>query len=154
MRTRLQQKIEQERQQIEAVTQSELRKLEESLRRSVNNALDTIDGDIRRISAMHRQAWIRPLVIGLMLVLSIAGGSWGLMGWLSHSIESHIRTRAALQVEIEAQEKTIERLRDKTWQVDLHEDKNGKFVVMPEGEPHHWDQWEFRGRPAWRLKDK
>ena len=152
--TRLQQKIEQERQQIEAVAQKEFEKLEGGLKRIVSNALDTIESDTRRISEVLRRAWIRPLVIGLMFFLVMVGGSWGLMGWLSNSIESHIRTRGALQVEIEALEKTIERLRDKTWQVDLYEDKNGKFVVMPEGEPHHWERWEFRGRPAWRLKDK
>ena len=152
--TRLQQKIEQERQQIEAVTQKEFERLERGLRWIVSNALDTIESDTRRISAVLRRAWIRPLVIGLMFFLGMVGGSWGLMGWLSSSIESHIRRRAALQAEIESQEKTIERLRDKTWRVDLHEDEEGRFVVFPRGEFKDWDGRRLRGRPAYRLKDR
>ena len=152
--TRLQQKIEQERKQIEAVTQKEFEKLEGGLRWIVSNALDTIERDTRRISAVLRRAWIRPLVIGLMFFLGMVGGSWGLMGWLLNSIESHIRRRAALQAEIESQEKTIERLRDKTWRVDLHEDEEGRFVVFPKREFKDWDGRHIRGRPAYRLKDR
>ena len=151
---RLQQKIEQERKQIEAVTQEEFEKLEGGLRWIVSNALDTIESDTRRISEVLRRAWIRPLVIGLMFFLGMVGGSWGLMGWLSNSIESHIRRRAALQAEIESQEKTIERLRDKTWRVDFHEDEEGRFVVFPRGEFKDWDGRYIRGRPAYRLKDR
>ena len=152
--TRLQQKIEQERKQIEAVTQKEFEKLEGGLRWIVSNALDTIESDTRRISEVLRRAWIRPLVIGLMFFLGMVGGSWGLMGWLSSSIESPIRRRASLQAEIESQEKTIERLRDKTWRVDLHEDEEGRFVVFPRGEFKDWDGRRLRGRPAYRLKDR
>ena len=152
--TRLQQKIEQERQQIEAVMQKEFEKLEGGLKWIVSNALDTIGSDTRRISEVLRRAWIRPLVIGLMFFLGVAGGSWGLMGWLSNSIESHLRTRTALQAEIEAQEKTIERLKDKTWRVDLHEDEEGRFVVFPAGEIEDWEGRHIRGRPAYRLKDR
>ena len=154
MSTRLRQKIEQERKQIEAVTQEEFEKLEGGLRWIVSNALDTIESDTRRISAVLRRAWIRPLVIGLMFFLGMVGGSWGLMGWLSNSIESHLRRRAALQAEIESQEKTIERLRDKTWRVDFHEDEEGRFVVFPRGEFKDWDGRHIRGRPAYRLKDR
>ena len=153
--TRLQQKIEQERKQIEAVTQKEFEKLEGGLRWIVSNALDTIESDTRRISEVLRRAWIRPLVIGLMFFLGMVGGSWGLMGWLSNSIESHIRTRAALQAEIESQEKTIERLKEKTWGILLHQDEGGRFVVFPKGEfGDDWKGLTFRGRPVWELKDR
>ena len=154
LRTRLQQKVEQDRQQIEEVMQSEHRKLEESLKRSVGNVLDTIESDTRRLSEALRRAWIGPLAIGLMLVLAMAGGSWGLMGWLSHSIESHIRTRAVLQVEIEEQRRTVERLKEKTWGVVLHEGKEGrKFVVLPKGSLDY-PPWTVGGRPAVSLSSE
>ena len=152
--TRLQQKIEQERQQIEAVTQKEFERLERGLRWIVSNALDTIESDTRRISAVLRRAWIRPLVIGLMFFLGMVGGSWGLMGWLSSSIESHIRTRAALQVEIEEQRRTVERFKETTWGVVLHEEKDGrKFVVLPTGSLKD-PPWTLGERPAVLLSSE
>ena len=154
LRTRLQQKIEQERQQIEAVTQKEFEKLEGGLKWIVGNALDTIESDTRRISAVLRRAWIRALVPGLMLSLGIAGGLWGLMGWLSNSIESHIRTRAALKVEIEEQRRTVERLKETSWGVVLHEGREGrKFVVLPPGTLQD-PPWTVGGRPAVLLSSE
>ena len=77
------------------------------------------------------------------------------MHWTAREVESLTTRKATLQAEIEAQEKTIERLKEKTWGLLLHEDESGRFVVFPKGEfGEDWKDWTFRGRPAWKLQNQ
>ena len=172
LRARLEQKSEQERQQIEAVTRSELGKLSENLRSIVESELATIERDTRQRMAAAAQrvhatldtlrgvnealtkAWLRPVVIGLSLFLGILGGSWGLTRWLSNDIESLFQTRAELAVEIKEQQRTVERLKETTWGVVLHEGNEGRrFVVLPPGTLED-PPWTVGGRPAVDLSSE
>ena len=97
---RLQQKIEQDRQQIEGLTQSELKKLADNLRQSVQDESYIIVRDIKEhtrwMNAALWGAWLRSVVAGVCLFLGICVGSWGLTRWLSNSIENLIETKAVL----------------------------------------------------------
>ena len=109
----------------------------------------------RRLKASALAGWMRPLILGLSISLGIYGAHWAAMHWTAREVESLTTRKATLQAEIEAQEKTIERLKAKTWGLLLHEDESGRFVVFPKGEfGEDWKDWTFRGRPAWRLKDQ
>ena len=82
------------------------------------------------------------------------GGSWGLTRWLSNDIESLFETRAALTVEIEEQQRTVERLQETTWGVVLHEGQQGRrFVVLPPGTLED-PPWTVGGRPAVDLSSE
>lgn len=172
LRTRLEQKSEQERRQIEALMRSELGKLSKNLRSIVESEQATIERDTRqRMEAAARRihaplntlqsvnevltrAWLRPVVIGLGLFLGILGGSWGLTRWLSNEIEGLLQTRAELTVEIEEQQRTVERLKQTTWGVALHEgNEGGRFVVLPPGALED-PPWTVGGRPAIRLSSE
>ena len=82
---RLQQKIEQDRQQIEALTQSELKKLADNLRQSVQDESYITVRDIKEhtrwMNAALWGAWLRSVVVGVCLFLGICVGSWGLTRW-------------------------------------------------------------------------
>ena len=81
-----------------------------------------------------RGAWLRSVVVGVCLFLGILVGSWGLTRWYSNHLQDLIETKAAFQVEIEEQRQTVERLKETTWGVVLHEEEEGrKFVVLPAG---------------------
>ena len=94
---RLQEKIEQDRKEIEALTQSELKKLAANLRQSVNDESYIIVRDIkdhtRWMNAALWGAWLRSVVAGVCLFLGILAGSWGLTRWLSNNIENLIKTK-------------------------------------------------------------
>ena len=135
LRTRLQHKIEQDRQQIEVLTQEQLKKLEENLRRSVSDALRIIENDIRsrvedtarRVSAATLWPWlIRPLLIGLGLFLGLLGGSWGLTTALAEKIQEQIGQVALLAVEIETQTQTLEQIETETWGNPVARGKRGE----------------------------
>ena len=72
---RLQQKIEQDRQQIEGLTQSELKKLANNLRQSVQDESYITVRDIKEhtrwMNAALWGAWLRSVVVGVCLFLGI-----------------------------------------------------------------------------------
>lgn len=172
LRTRLEQKSEQDRQQIEELIRREYGKLSKNLQSIVRSDLSTIESAIRnevevyaarvevlldrmrRVDKALTKAWLRPVVVGLSLFLGILIGSWGLTQWLSSNIESLIEKRAALSGEIEEQQRTVERLKEMTWGVVLHEGNEGRrFVVLPRGSLEY-PPWTVGGKPAIRLSSE
>ena len=106
LQARLQKRAEQDRQEIEALTQSELKKLADNLRQSVQDEMYIIVRDIkdhtRWMNAALWRPWLRSVAVGVCLFLGILAGSWGLTRWLSNSIENLIETKAVFQVEIKS----------------------------------------------------
>ena len=93
---------------------------------------------------------LRPLVVGLLIFFGISGGSWGLMQWLSASIQSRIETLATLDVQIEDASETLAEIEEATWGVTLLATDRGRFVVLSEGTLDH-PPWTVAGRPALKL---
>lgn len=154
---RLRQKLEQERQEIEAVTGNELRRLGENLRRIASEERRITEAAtaeaVGRLRGMLLWRWLRPLAVGVVLSVGIGVGSWGAMQWLWWQIESRIETKATLEREIEQQRETVERLQQSTWGIRLQETPEGRFVVLPPGTLDH-PPWTVGGRPAVRLLTK
>ena len=149
--------MEADRRQIEEVATSELRLLGENLRAVVNDALHTIEADtaatVGRVRVILLNAWLRPLVVGLSLLLGFSGGSWGLTHWLSTSIQSRIETLAVLEVQIEDARGTLAGIEDPTWGVTLLESGGERFVVLPDGTLDD-PPWTVDGRPALKLSSE
>ena len=76
---RLRQKLERERQEIEAVTGSELRRLGENLRRIASEERRITEAAteeaIGRLRGMLLWGWLRPLAIGVVLSIGLCVGS-------------------------------------------------------------------------------
>ena len=100
------------------------------------------------------QVLVAMVLIGGAFSIGTYGAHWVAKRWTADQVKSLTSRKATLQAEIESQEKTIETLKAKTWGVDLHEDKDARFVVFPKGEFDDWEGYTFRGRPAWKLKDQ
>ena len=157
LRARVRNRMEADRRQIEAATTSELRRLGENLRAVASDELRTIEADTGAATARTRalllNAWLRPLVVGLSLFLGISGGSWGLMHWLSASIQSRIETLAVLEVRIDRARDTLAEIEDTTWGVMLREIDGERFVVLPDGTLAN-PPWSVGGRPALKLSSE
>ena len=154
---RLRSRLATERRQFEETAASEQRQLGENLRAVANGELRTIESDtgasVARIRVMLLNAWLRPLVVGLSLFLAFSGGSWGLMHWLSASIQSRIETLAVLDVEIESARETLAEIEETTWGVTLLEIDGDRFVVLPLGALEN-PPWTVGGRPALKLSSE
>ena len=146
-----------DRRQIEAATTNELRRLGANLRAVASDELRTTEADMAAATARTRalllNAWRRPLVIGLSLFLGFSGGSWGLMHWLSASIQTRIETLATLEVQIEGGRETLAEIEDTTWGVTLLEIDGERFVVLPDGTLAN-PPWTVGGRPALKLSSE
>ena len=154
---RVRNRMQADRRQIEATAASEQRRLGESLRAVANDALRTIEADtgatVARVRWMLLNAWLRPLVVGLIIFVGISGGSWGLMHWLLASIQSRIETLAVLEVRIDQARDTLAEIEDTTWGVTLREIDGERFVVLPDGALDH-PPWTVGGRPALKLSSE
>ena len=158
LQARLQKRAEQERQEIEALTQSELKKLADNLRQSVQDEMYIIVRDIkdhtRWMNAALWRPWLRSVAVGVCLFLGILAGSWGLTRWYANQIQSLIETRGALEFEIQEARQTVERLKETTWGVVLHEGEEGRrFAVLPAGSLQD-PPWTVGGRPAVPLSSE
>ena len=89
--SRLRRRLEADHREIEETAARQLRRLGESLSAVVNDALRTIEADTAaatgRLSALLLRAWLRPLVVGLMLAAGLCGGSWAALRLLWTGIE-------------------------------------------------------------------
>ena len=147
---RVKNRMEADRRQIEAATTSELRRLGKNLRAVACDELRTTEVAMAAATARTRalllNAWLRPLVVGLIIFVGISGGSWGLMHSLSASIQSRIETLATLEVQIEHARETLAEIEETTWGVTLLEIGGERFVVLPDGTLDH-PPWTVGGRP-------
>ena len=154
---RLKSRIEAERRQFEELTASELRRFGERSRAVVNDELHSIEAvtaaGTARIREILLNAWLRPLVVGLVIFLGISGGSWGLMQWLSANIQSRIETLATLDVQIELARETLAEIEQTTWGVTVLEINGERFVVLPDGTLAN-PPWTVGVRPALKLPSK
>ena len=157
LQARLQKRAEQDRQEIEALTQSELKKLAKNLRQSVNDEMYIIVRDIKEhtrwMNAALWGAWLRSVVVGVCLFLGILGGSWGLTRWYANHIQSLIETKAMLEIEIQEARQTIERIEQDTWGVKLVEVDGRRYAILPESTPEN-PLLTMDGRPTVRLSSE
>ena len=154
---RVRNRLEADRGQIEETTASELRRLGERSRAVASDALRTIEADtvatVARVRLLLLNAWLRPLVVGLILFVGISGGSWALMHWLSASIQQRIETLAVLDVRINQARETLAEIEETSWGVTLREIDGERFVVLPDGTLDH-PPWTVGGRPALKLSSE
>ena len=146
-----------DRRQIEETAASELKRLGERLRAVANGELRTTEADMAAATAgtraLLRNAWLRPLVVGLSLFLGFSAGNWALTRSLSARIQNRIETLAVLDIQIEEARETLAEMEDTTWGVNLMEVGGERFVVLPAGEPDH-PLWNVGGRPALKLSSE
>ena len=157
LQARLQKRAEQDRQEIEALTQSELKKPAENLRQSVNDEMYIIVRDIkdhtRWMNAALWGAWLRSVVVGVCLFLGILAGSWSLTRWYANQIQSLIETQRALEIEIQEARQTLERIEQDTWGVTLVEVDGRRYAILPESTPEN-PLGIMDGRPTVRLSSE
>ena len=155
--SRLRRQLEADHREIEETTARQLRRLGESLSAVVNDALRTIEADTAaatgRLRALLLRAWLRPLVVGLMLSAGLCGGSWAALRLLWTGIEWKVETLAALNVDIAQARDTLAAIEETTWGLELTEIDGERYVVLPAGTLSN-PPWTVRGRPALKLSSE
>lgn len=129
---------------------SGIKKQIEAQTRPLSTSLASVKAEAETLQALTFRGWLKPLALSLSLLLGIFAGSWALIAWLSHSIQGQLETRAALAQQIEQQQQALAKIEARTWGVELHQDSNGRFLILPPGvEPS--TGWQIGKRQAVRL---
>ena len=152
--SRLRQRLEADRRQIEDTAARELARLGKNLSAVASGALRSIEADTAEATARMRElvmrAWLRPVVVGMSLFLGICGGSWATMHWLSRSIQDRSVTLGELHVRTEWARAMLAEIEETTWGVELLEMSGDRYVVLPARTPVR-PAFTVDGRPYLKL---
>ncbi len=139
---RLEEKLRQDRERIEALTLSELQKLAESLSRSSRDALDAMESSTRErmarmrseMDAIARRQRLWPLWTALScatVAAALFALLWVATGWERSELGSLLRETARA-------ERTLRALEARTGGVVIQRAQAGTFVIVPEGTEPGW----------------
>lgn len=150
---RLQARISQDRETLEQIAHSEFERLRQSLHRSSQNALATIEADFAakaeamsetvssRLERLERQtgrlqktlvsSWLKSAALGACMMFGIALGGWGLSAMMSNHVQTLLSQTRELQQVKKDLEQTVSLLEHKTWGIRLLATEKGKFILLP-----------------------
>jgi len=143
---RMKEKTEQDRQQIENIVSAELTTLRRSLNDATQNALSTIKRDMEQqiqnaretlkgqskvLSLSFGQRWLTSGLMGLAILLGLAIGGLGLAKLAERKAMNLRREISQLQQQQARLETTVKQLQTQTWDLDLLETPEGRFIVLP-----------------------
>jgi hypothetical protein len=154
--------------EVAAQTQSVLQQHVSSLQQQLADALRTMSSDttgqvealqlqlmqdldqVKQMSRLSAQAWLRRLLISLALVPAIGLGCWGLIESLSWKVRDQVNRLTELNQQIATQQNTLAQIEAKTWGVEFYEDSKGRFLVLPTNTKPETG-WTVGSKPAVRL---
>lgn len=113
---------------------------------------DQLDQRLAALTRFSTWLWLRPVCVGLLICLGLTLGSWGLIEGIAARIESQRQTLTEGKQDIERQQATVRELKQDTWGVGLHEEADGRFLILPENTAKRW--WNLGDQPAVKLPDK
>ncbi len=143
---RIRAKTEQDRQEIEILTQQQFNSLSENLSASSKNALSSTETAIQAqlaaleksvasrcgiLSRMFGKRFLQALLLSFALFLGLTLGGWGLIQWETGRILSLRQEASQLQSTVTALEKTAAQWEAKTWGLELTENDKGRFIIIP-----------------------
>ena len=146
---RLQAKAEEDRERAEQIYLTELKTLGENLRRCASKEQSSTERAMESLTRPLVAVLRRITLVGVFLGVSLSLGTWcanlALVQWQSSRIESLREERVQLEEEIGNQRRTVQRLNEKTWGIDLVENNDGKFVGLPR-DTRPETPFQFEGR--------
>ena len=143
---RIRAKTEADRQELEILARQQFNILSESLRKSSQNALSTTETAIHnqlgkleesitsRCTMLSRTfflKWLQAFLLSLSILAGVSLGGWGLARLLQHQVMTLREEIEQIQADKTAMEATIVKLQRKTWGLELVENKDGHFIVLP-----------------------
>jgi len=109
----------------------------------LTESLEALNRQTEATAARGRRRWMIGAAIAATVLLSISAGSWGLMRYLSSSIQDQLAT-------IDSQQHTLQQLQRQTYGLELIRASNGTFLMLP---PNAEAGYNVGGRAAIRLSN-
>ena len=143
---RMKEKTEQNRQQIEKIVEGELTKLQQHLSNATKNALSIIKKDMEReiqnaretfncqtkmLNLNFAQRWLTTAVMALAVTIGMVLGSWSLVKLMERKALNLYQEISQLRQQRIQLETTAQQLQAKTWDLDLLETPDGRYIILP-----------------------
>jgi hypothetical protein len=149
---RQQQLQEQMNQQLQPLSDDEMKARMASLQKQINqqakpltDALNTIARESQGLATMTAKSWLKPVLISLAVLLSISVPVWGLAQYLASQMQGNLVLIQQQERAIQQHRETLQQLQSKTWGVQFQEDANGRFLVLPPG---------VEGSTGWKVGNR
>ncbi len=164
---RMKEKTEQERIETEKIFKEQLQTLKDSLQTSSQNALhimsDAMGQEItsvaERLSQQYRvlslafgRKWIGLAILGAALCLGMAIGGWALTEAWAWRLTGYQADLELLKQACQVQQQTLSNLKSQTWGLELMEDSDGRFILLPPGMRLNQKMWKKSLRNAIKLE--
>lgn len=152
---RAQIRLDQEKEELERITHQTLQSLQANLSECASTALATtgnaitdhcqalsekmnkdlllLEGRYHLLGVAMLKGWLCHLLLGLALLIGVAGGSWVLTSYLVRETKQLRQEISLLEQEKKKVMGTLEAMQSKSWGLTLHSDQNGRFIVLPLG---------------------
>lgn len=117
--------------QHEATLQQLSTRYQEAMKREMGTIASVTAQEAKAVRKVVVRLWFWFAVGGVLLLGSLTLGTWGLAAGLTASIESKLKERDKLKVEIEQQQATLRELEKNTWGVGFHDTTGGKYITWP-----------------------
>lgn len=142
----LKEKTQQYRQQIENIVSDELTNLRRSLNDDTRNALNTIKSDMeneirnaretlkdqtKTLSLSFAQRWLTSSLTAVAVLVGLTMGGLGLAKLAERKARSLHQDITQLQQQQTKLETTVKQLQAQTWGLDLVEQPDGRFIILP-----------------------
>ena len=99
----------------------------------MNKDLLLLEGCYHLLGVAMLKGWICHLLLGLALLIGVAGGSWVLTSYLAREVKQLRQEISSLEQEKKEVMGTLAAMQNKSWGLTLHSDQNGRFIVLPLG---------------------
>lgn len=147
---RLQQRLAAQTEKIEQLHAQALEQLKQSWQQeyqSVHNTITTATAATKQqLNAQLKWYALLPAAMLLSLCGGFLLGSWA----MGRSLAQQARQLQTQREQIQTQQRTLERLQNQTWGVELYQSENGKFLILPPETDYPTD-WRCNGKPCLKL---
>ena len=99
----------------------------------MNKDLFLLEGRYHLLGWAMLKGWLCHLLLGLALLIGVAGGSWILTSYLAREVKQLRQEISSLEQEKKEVMGTLAAMQSKSWGLTLHSDQNGRFIVLPLG---------------------
>lgn len=138
-------------QNVLATTEDAMRQRSEKLCQTLDTSLTALEERSRLLNRSVWKVFAFHFLGASAVLLGLAVGAWGMAHWWKQEVKQLQEQVGQLTARHQYLAQDLELLEKKTWGVSLHKDKEGMFVIFPQGTDMK-NIWTVGKRPALKLE--
>ena len=137
---------------LQASSQNALRTMSDAMAQEIMSAAESLSEQYRVLSMSFGKRWIGLASLGAALCLGMAIGGWALTEAWAWRLTGYQADLELLKQACQVQQQTLSNLKSQTWGLELMEDSDGRFILLPPGMRLNQKMWMKSLRNAIKLE--